>query len=187
MKQLLTILLLLPLCVPLLTEAQIKNDTGTINRIIRMLRISTVLYAACTTVELLIFSHFIALYLFHTPEAAHYIRLLAMLVPIMNLDTITDGALRGLGQQQRVMRINILDALLGVALVMLLIPHFGLIGYILMIWTTECINCLLSTIALQISQKEKPRQRTPHGRKEIQQRTSRSADSGIPHREGQAE
>ena len=139
------------LSVPVLTESQMNGDARAVFRIVKKLRKGTLLYAAATAAALIVLAKPIALFVYHTPEAARYIRALAPLVPIMNLDTITDGCLRGLGQQRLVMQINILDAALGVGLVMLLIPKLGITGYLLMIMATECINCLFSTIALQIS------------------------------------
>ena len=58
----------------------------------------------------------------------------------MYLDTVTDGCLRGLGQQTRCMAINVLDATLGVVLVWVLLPRFGLAGYIFILYFNECVN-----------------------------------------------
>ena len=136
------------LIVPELTRAKAQGRIESVLHIIRLCRSWTLIYAVISAAALSLFAELIAEALFHTPECAHAIRSLAPLVPIMNLDTITDGCLRGLGQQSRVMMINILDAALGVLIVMLLIPHTGLKGYLLMIWITEAINCMLSSFAL---------------------------------------
>lgn len=136
------------LIVPELTRAKAQGRIESVLHIIRLCRSWTLIYAIISAAALSLFAELIAEALFHTPECAHAIRSLAPLVPIMNLDTITDGCLRGLGQQSRVMMINILDAALGVLIVMLLIPHTGLKGYLLMIWITEAINCMLSSFAL---------------------------------------
>ena len=57
---------------------------------------------------------------------------------------LTDGCLRGLGQQTRCMAINVLDATLGVVLVWVLLPRFGLAGYIFILYFNECVNFTLS-------------------------------------------
>ncbi len=136
------------LIVPELTRAQSQGRTEGVLHIVQVCRSWTLIYAVISAAALSLFAGLIAETLFHTPECADAIRSLAPLVPIMNLDTITDGCLRGLGQQSRVMMINILDAALGVLIVMILIPHSGLKGYLLMIWITETINCILSTFTL---------------------------------------
>ena len=137
------------LVVPELTRSQISGQTKRIQHIIHLSRTGTLLYAVGTAVMMFALADVIADHIFHTPECAKVIRTLAPLIPIMNLDTITDGCLRGLGQQSVVMAINILDAALGVALVYYLLPNYGTTGYILMIWITEAINCLLSSCALK--------------------------------------
>ena len=142
------------LSVPVLTEAQTLGNTKGIQQIIKKIRSFTLVYAAISACIITAFSQTIAGKIYHTPEASGFIRLLAPLVPIMNLDTVTDGCLRGLGQQRRVMQINILDAALGVMLVQILIPKFGVRGYVMMVWITELINCIISTAALQMAKKE---------------------------------
>ena len=57
---------------------------------------------------------------------------------------MTDGCLRGLGQQTRCMAINVLDATLGVVLVWVLLPRFGLAGDIFILYFNECVNFTLS-------------------------------------------
>ena len=135
--------------VPELTNAQMQGRHNGIRHMVKKARSSTLLYAMLTSIALLLLSNQIAIHVFHTPEASSAIRLLAPLVPIMNLDTVTDACLRGIGRQGLVMLINILDALLGVTLVLILLPRYGIHGYVMMIWATESINCALSTIALK--------------------------------------
>lgn len=137
------------LIVPELTRSKARNQPKRILHIIHVCRIGTLIYASATAATLYLLADFIAARIFHTPECAAVIRALAPLVPIMNLDTITDGCLRGLGKQSCVMAINILDAALGVLLVLLLLPRSGVNGYIQMIRITETANCLLSFWALQ--------------------------------------
>lgn len=143
------------LLVPELTKAQVQNQTQRILRIIRRARRCTLLYAAATGAILMLLAETISERIFHAPQAQQYILLLAPLVPVMNLDTITDACLRGLGQQKRVMQINILDAAFGVILVWTLLPGHGVAGYVEMIWLTECGNLLLSSLALRNALKSK--------------------------------
>ena len=58
----------------------------------------------------------------------------------MFLDHITDAALKGVGEQVAVMWINIADSALTVLLILVLLPRFGIVGYILMIALTEVFN-----------------------------------------------
>lgn len=136
------------LIVPELTRSQANGQIKRVLHITQYCRIGSLVYAAASAVVLFLSADAIADRIFHTPECSRAIRILAPLIPIMNLDTITDGCLRGLGQQSRVMAINILDAGLGVFFVLMLLPRSGLKGYVQMIWITEIVNCMLSSIAL---------------------------------------
>ena len=70
--------------------------------------------------------------------------MIAPLIPIMYLDTSVDFVLKGLGEQVYTMRVNILDATLSLALVLILVPKFGLVGYIASVYFVEMVNCALS-------------------------------------------
>lgn len=105
------------LLVPELTTAQVSGRCGDIRRLVRALLYRCLLFACGTAVLLLAFSGPLGRLIYHSDDAGRYIRLLAPLVPVMYLDTVTDGCLRGLGQQTRCMAINVLDATLGVVLV----------------------------------------------------------------------
>lgn len=82
--------------------------------------------------------------LFRSPEAGRYIRLFALLIPVMYLDTLADGCLKGLGQMMFCMYVNIADAGLSALMIWLLLPRFGLPAYIFTIFFTEGFNFLLS-------------------------------------------
>lgn len=132
------------LLVPELTTAQVSGRCGDIRRLVRALLYRCLLFACGTAVLLLAFSGPLGRLIYHSDDAGRYIRLLAPLVPVMYLDTVTDGCLRGLGQQTRCMAINVLDATLGVVLVWVLLPRFGLAGYIFILYFNECVNFTLS-------------------------------------------
>lgn len=89
-------------------------------------------------------------------EAATYIRLLAPLVPVMYLDTVTDSILKGMDEQLYTMRINMLDAFASVIIVFVLVPRIGIYGYIIEIFFCEIVNAsfsvgkLLSIVKIRI-------------------------------------
>lgn len=101
---------------------------------------------------LICFSSELGMCLYSSRDAGIYIKMLAPLIPIMYLDTTTDALLKGLGQQFYSMNINIIDALLSVFLVWILVPKWGINGYIFVIISMEVLNFGLSaTRMLNIS------------------------------------
>ena len=89
---------------------------------------------------LICFSGELGMCLYKSAEAGTYIKMLAPLLPIMYLDTTTDALLKGLGEQFYSMNVNIIDALLSVFLVLILVPRFGINGYIFVIISMEILN-----------------------------------------------
>jgi O-antigen/teichoic acid export membrane protein len=86
--------------------------------------------------------------IYNNDEAGKFIRLIAVLVPVMYLDGAVDAMLKGLGQQVYCMGVNITDALLSVILVWTLLPIEGIYGYVIVIYITELINDILSLYRL---------------------------------------
>jgi len=90
------------------------------------------------------FSGELSLAVFGSEEAAPWIRLLAPLIPVMYLDMSSDGILKGLGLQKKIMAINVLDSAVSVALIYFLVPKMGIYGYVFMVGVTEVMNFALS-------------------------------------------
>ena len=133
------------LIVPELTAAQVRSDQARIDYLAsKLLRLS--LYVSIGLGGLfLAFSQELGQVIYPTaPGVGPYIRIFAFLMPIMFLDSITDGMLKGLGQQVYSMGVNIADSLLSVILVYLLLPIFAIRGFIFMVFFTECFNFLFS-------------------------------------------
>jgi len=133
------------LIVPELTAAQVRSDQARIDYLAsKLLRFS--LYVSIGLGGLfLAFSGELGQVIYPTaPGVGPYIRIFAFLMPIMFLDSITDGMLKGLGQQVYSMGVNIADSLLSVILVYLLLPIFAIRGFIFMVFFTECFNFLFS-------------------------------------------
>ena len=142
------LLALSELIVPELTEVQMKKDTDGISRTVSRLIRSSALYSLAVALFTFVFSDRLGTVIYSSHEAGHFIRLLAPLIPIMYTDTVTDGCLKGLGQQLWSMGINILDALLGVLFVWQLLPRYALVAYIGIIYFNECLNFALSIFRL---------------------------------------
>ncbi|MBQ8858818.1 MAG: oligosaccharide flippase family protein [Clostridia bacterium] len=90
----------------------------------------------------------IGLLFYKNGEAGRYIRMLAPVVVIMYLDTVTDCILKGLGYQVYTMGVNIVDSLLSILLVVLLLPRFGAAGYVYVVILAELFNFSLSLARL---------------------------------------
>ncbi|MEG2745568.1 MAG: oligosaccharide flippase family protein [Oscillospiraceae bacterium] len=132
------------LIVPELTAAQVLGKTEDISRTVSALLRKCLGFSLLIASLLFILSDVLGGGIYGSTQAAHYIKIFAFLVPIMYMDMVVDGCLKGLGQQIWSMGFNILDALLGVFLVYALLPRYALSGYIVIIFVEELINFSLS-------------------------------------------
>ena len=122
------------LLVPELTAEQMRG---------RLLA-GSALFGLVTAAVLWIWAEPLTQKLYGDAQLGTLLRQLCPLVPVIYLDIVTDGCLKGLGQMLHSMLFNILDAALGVTLVVLLLPTWALTGYIAMIYITELGNAALS-------------------------------------------
>jgi len=108
----------------------------------------TLLFAIGCAGAMICFSHELGSVIYGSAQAGRYIRIMAPLIPVMYLDHITDGLLKGLGEQLYVMRVNIFDASLSCLLVWLILPRAGMNGYIAIVYLCEILNTALSLCRL---------------------------------------
>lgn len=136
------------LIVPELTAAQVSGRVKDIIRIIKKLLLKCLGYSLFVAVMLFFLSDFLADKIYGSAEAGQYIKIFSFLIPIMYMDTVIDGCLKGLGQQVWSMGINILEASIGVVLVYILLPAYALYAYIAIIFFEEIFNFSLSALRL---------------------------------------
>ena len=92
--------------------------------------------------------------------AGRYLRLYALLIPMLYCDAITDAMTKGLGQQKICVRYNILTSFLDVVFLFLLLPKYGMMGYYASFLATHLLNFLLSLNRLmKITGKKIPMQK----------------------------
>lgn len=132
------------LLIPELSASFEKKDTKRISYITTMVMYLTLIFALGIAGVLICFSRKIGVLFYNSVEAGTFIGLLAPLVPIMYLDGVVDSMLKGLGEQLYSMRVNIVDSLISVFLIIFLLPNMGIKGYITVIFITELFNTSLS-------------------------------------------
>ena len=137
------------LSVPELTAAQVRGDKAGIRRTVTALLRFAALYALAVSLFLLLCADALGALVFRSAEVGRWIRMLTPLVPVMYLDMVTDGCLKGLGQMLRSMTYNVSEALVGLALVVTLLPRYAMQGYLVMLFVCELWNFALSFARLR--------------------------------------
>ena len=77
-------------------------------------------------------------------EAGRYLKLYALLIPMLYCDAIVDAMIKGLGQQTVSVRYNIFTNILDLVFLYLLLPVYGMGGYFFSFLVTHLINFCLS-------------------------------------------
>ena len=112
--------------------------------IIRRILTIAALFSAVSFAVFFLFAAPLGIGIYNSMDAARYIRLLSPLTVFMYMDTVIDALLKGMGEQVYCMKINILDAAIGLLLVLFLTPVFGTGGYILSLYVCEILNLACS-------------------------------------------
>ena len=130
------------------SESNAANDKKRINRIISKVIRTSLLYSIGVAGIMLCFSNELGEVIYPGYDTGRYIKMIAPLIPIMYIDSSVDAILKGLGKQVYSMVVNILDVSLSIILVAVLLPKYGIAGYILTIYFTELVNTSLSLTKL---------------------------------------
>lgn len=132
------------LIVPKLTEQQVQGRERSIRAATENILEKGLMFSALTAALFLALGDALGLALYDSQDAGLYIQIFALIIPIMYLDMLADGCLKGLGEMMFCMYVNIADAGLSALLVWLLLPRWGLPAYIFVICFTEAFNFLFS-------------------------------------------
>ena len=130
--------------VPELSHIKLGGNSSKLSAVSDVAIKFTMLFSFGIGIFFFVFSDLVSLAVYNENSSSFYIKLLAILVPVMYCDMITDGLLKGLDEQAASMRYNIFDSAICVILVSVLIPKYSVGGYIFVLFLSEIINFSLS-------------------------------------------
>lgn len=132
------------LLIPELARCAAAGSRGRISYLVQRSLKVAMLYGLFFCGLLFLLAEDLCMALYDNPQAGRYLRLYALLAPMLYCDAITDAMTKGLGQQKVCVRYNILTSTLDVIILYLLLPKYGMFGYFLSFFVTHLINFLLS-------------------------------------------
>ena len=86
--------------------------------------------------------------IYNDASVGRLIKYLAPLVPLMYLDSISDGILKGLDLQMATFRHSVIDSSARIVLIFFLLPIYGEAGFIAIMYLSNLFTCLLNLIRL---------------------------------------
>ena len=136
------------LLVPEISECMARGEEERIDRIVSRVIQASLCFSCGVAGIMLCYADLLGEAIYANREAGAMIRMLAPLVPVMYLDHVVDGMLKGLGEQLYSMKVNIADAAASVVLVYFLVPVLGVNGYVYVIIVMEIVNASFSLARL---------------------------------------
>lgn len=132
------------LLVPELARCRAAESDGRIQYLVRRsLRVALIYGTVCAGI-LFLCGEALCLSLYGQKEAGQYLRWFSLLAVMLYCDVVTDAMIKGLGQQKASVRYNITTNLMDVALLYVLLPRYGIVGYFISFLVTHVINFALS-------------------------------------------
>ncbi|MGN0494184.1 MAG: oligosaccharide flippase family protein [Acutalibacteraceae bacterium] len=132
------------LLIPEMSEAAAKGRTGLVKsatrNILKLTAVMSFIFAAVFFVG----GREIGLLIYKSDEVGSLLRALSPIVPLMYLDSVSDGILKGLDQQAFSFRTAITDSTLRIILILILLPCFGLRGFIWIMYFSNLLTCALN-------------------------------------------
>lgn len=132
------------LIVPKLTQSQVRGDEREIRAVTDDILRKSLVFSLGTALCFFALADALGQVLYDSESAGRYIAVFALIIPIMYMDMVADGCLKGLGEMMFCMYVNIADSGLSALLVWLLLPHGGIAAYIFVICFTEAFNFIVS-------------------------------------------
>ena len=136
------------LLIPELSEANAVHHERNIRYIATRVFQITLLFSILITGIFIFFANDLGLLIYGDTQPGLYIRILAPVIPLMYLDSVVDGMLKGLNEQLRYMSYNLIDSTVRVILIFFLLPICGIKGVIIVIFVSEILNSTLSIARL---------------------------------------
>ena len=139
------------LLMPEITQAHILGQTKRLNALLdRMLRL-TGYFSALAGALFWVWGRPAAQLLYQSADAGFYLETLAPAMPLMYLESMVDGAMKGVGEQKAAFRYSVWDSILRIAGVVLLLPRFGMKGFLAVILLSSLYTCTANTGRLLFS------------------------------------
>ena len=139
------------LLMPEITQAHILGQTKRLNALLdRMLRL-TGYFSALAGTLFWVWGRPLAQLLYRSAEAGFYLETLAPAMPLMYLESMVDGAMKGVGEQKAAFRYSVWDSVLRIGGVVVLLPRFGMKGFLAVILLSSLYTCIANTGRLLFS------------------------------------
>ena len=136
------------LLIPEISEAvTLRRNLAVKSACERILKITTLVGIICGAVFAAA-GREIGLLIYKSESVGKLLVALSPIVPLMYLDSICDGILKGLDQQNFIFKTSVFDSLSRIILILIILPKMGLWGFIIIMYYSNVLTCFLNVTRL---------------------------------------
>lgn len=132
------------LLLPEITAAYTRRHYGTIRRLIGRTMVLTCSISILAGGICTLCGRQAGEILYGDSQVGLYLMALGPMVPFMYLEGMIDGILNGLGEQAAGFRYSLIDSILRIGCVAVLLPRYGMEGFLVMMAASNCMTCYLN-------------------------------------------
>lgn len=132
------------LLMPEIARAGARRDQAAQAELIHTAMTLTGLFSVLAGAGLVLFGKPLAMLLYHEKSVGQYMRVLGFIAPFMYLESMVDGILKGMGEQMATFWYSILDSALRILAMSVLIPRYGMAGFLAVMAASNLLTCTLN-------------------------------------------
>ncbi len=132
------------LLIPEISEAKALSQSNRLHRTIDRAMHFTLLSSYLIAGVFYTFAYPISELVYHDREVGRMLLILAPLTPIMYLESVTVGILKGLNQQSHSLFYSVLDSVSRIAMIVTVVPSLGLDGFLGVMVFSNLLTCALN-------------------------------------------
>lgn len=136
------------LLMPEIMRAHLKKEKKTMEYLISRVMLLTCIVSALACGIFVLFASEIGMILYKSPEIGFYIRVIGPLMPLMYLESVVDGILKGLDEQLATFRYSVADSVIRIVLIFAILPRFGMQGFLFVMVVSNLFTGLLNLYRL---------------------------------------
>ena len=136
------------LLMPEITEAYVQGRRQALRYLVNRVLLLTLSLSILAGGLYTVFAYDIAQVLYQSSEIGFYIAVLGPLTPFMYLESMVDGILKGLNEQLATFRYSVADSVIRIVLIAVLLPRFGMKGFLFVMLVSNLLTSLLNWIRL---------------------------------------
>ncbi len=132
------------LLIPEVSEAAVLNQTEKVEKAVSASIRITLLLSIPISAIFSLFSKQLGVLIYNSEEVGLLIGVLAPLMPLMYLESVVDGLLKGLNQQVSSLLYSVIDSVLRIGLILLLVPGRGMPGFLFIMIVSNILTSWLN-------------------------------------------